>query len=120
MTVEDTHNLLYSTQDTIWFAILLIPVLVTIFIALITGNISELTFIGCMGWFFFVLALWWADTKKSPIKLCCPNCGAVTEGTLGTYLVRFHWFSKVYMECPKCGKEAWLEGKGRFQEKRKK
>ena len=105
MTVEDTHNLLYSTQDTIWFAILLIPVLVTIFIALITGNISELTFIGCMGWFFFVLALWRADTKKSPFKLRCPNCEAVTERTIGTYLKHGHDLDGIYLKCPICGQK---------------
>ena len=105
----------------IWLAIYSIPVLATAFVALITGTRSVLTFLGIMGWILGVLALWWADTKKSPIKLHCPNCGAVTEGTLGTYLKHGNASdiisTSVQMKCPSCGQEGTLKGDRRQIEK---
>jgi hypothetical protein len=93
----------------IWLAIFSIPVLATGYVALITGTRSVPIFVGIMGWILCVLALWWIDTKKSPVKLRCPNCGAVTEGTLGTYLKRGNVFdiisTSVYMKYTSCGQE---------------
>ena len=100
------------SRDTVFLSIL---VIITFFSVIVAGvNVALGAMVFCS--YFIVILVWWASSKKNPYELVCTSCYSTTRGDLGTFLLRVHWFDKVLMTCPSCGRLGWLTATGRIKE----
>ena len=100
------------SRDTVFLSLLVIITFFSIIVASNNGALGTMVFLS----YLVVIAVWWASTEKNPYELVCPSCYSTTRGTLGTFLLRVHWFNRVLMTCPSCGQLGWLTAVGRIIE----